>query len=258
MFHLLEIELRKLVPSRDFWLSISAYVFLLPAAFVSLKLFSFEVPNSQMGINLFVFPDVWHNISYVGSWVNYLLYVVVLQVITHEYQHRTMRQNVIDGLSPREYVMGKVSLLALFTLASMLLVAALALLGGWVGSADAAHGIGSFAGGSAVLLYGLQLFGYVALALFLGTLTRKTGAAILAFIGYTLMLEPLLRGLILPTAIGRYAPSYVLGRLVPNPFFGYVGMGGSLTVGTTTILLAAAYAAVLVAAASWLVTRQDL
>ena len=257
MPYLLEIELHKLLPSRDFWLSASTYAVLLPAAFVSLKMFSFEIPNSQMGVNLFVFPDVWRNVTYVGSWVNYLLYVVALQIVTHEYQFRTMRQNIVDGLSPQQYVGGKVILFALLTLASMLLVTALALLGGLVGSAHT-QAVGAFAGSGAVLLYGLQLCGYLALALLLATQTRKTGVAILMFIGYTLMAEPLARGLLLPSAIGRYAPSHVFSQLVPNPFFGYVGMGGSLAVAPTSIALAGVYTAAFIMAAAWLVSRQDL
>ena len=257
MFHLLEIEGRKLLPSREFWLSISAYACLLPAAIVSLKLFSFEVPNSQAGVNLFVFPDVWRNVAYVASWVNYLLYVVLLQVVTNEYQFRTIRQNVIDGLTRRQYVTGKVWLLIVFSVAAMVLVAALALLGGFFGPTRAPQAV-VFDGAEAVPLFGLQLFGYLTLALALGTLARKPGAAILAFIGYTLMVEPLLRGLVLPATIGRYLPSHLFATLVPNPFFGYVGLGVSTSIGMTTIGLSAAYAGAFVLVTGWLVATQDL
>lgn len=257
MFTLLEIELRKLVPSRDFWLSVTAYVILMPAVFVSLKFFNISPPNSRIGFNLYDFPDVWHNLAYVAQWVNYLLYVIVLQTLTHEYQLRTIRQNIIDGLSRWQYLSGKLILLIVLTLGSMLLVSVLTLLSGWLMSdnPDPSQMFGKI---EYLGLYGLQLLGYLSLALLIATLARKTGMAILAFTGYTLMIEPLLRSLVLPQAVGRYLPSHLLARLIPNPFFGYVGMGAPAPVDPATIGLSGVYIIAFVLCSGWLIARQDL
>ena len=257
MLTLLELELRKLVPSRDFWLSMTAYAMLVPAVFLSLKLFDFTVPKSQVGFNLYGFPDVWHNVAYVAQWVNYLLYVIVLQTVTQEYQFRTIRQNIIDGLSPWQYLWGKVSLLMVFTLGSTLLVAVLAMLGGLF-LAERPDESQMFVKIEYVGLYCLQLFGYLSLALLIGTLVRKTGMAILAFVGYTLMVEPLLRSLLLPRSIGRYLPSHVLGRLIPNPFLGYVGMGAPPPIDPAIIVIGGVYMMVFVLCSGWLIARRDV
>jgi ABC-2 type transport system permease protein len=257
MFTLLEIELRKLVPSRDFWLSVTVYVILMPAVFLSLKLFNLKVPNSDIGFNLYDFPDVWHNLAYIAQWVNYLLYIIVLQTVTHEYQFRTIRQNIIDGLSPWQYLWGKVILLMVFTLGSTLLVAVLALLGGLFMS-DNPDQSQMFVKIEYVGLYCLQLFGYLSLAMLIGTLVRKTGMAILAFTGYTLMVEALLRNLFLPRAVGRYLPSHMLDRLVPNPFFGYVGMGAPAPVDPSTIGISGMYIIAFVLISGWLIAKKDL
>lgn len=252
----LEIELRKLVPSRDFWLSVTAYVILVPAVLLSLGLFNVKLPSSQLGSNLYDFPDVWHNLAYIAQWVNYLLYVIVLQTLTQEYQFRTIRQNIIDGLSPWQYLWGKVILLMVFTLGSTLLVAVLALLGGLFLSDNHDHSQ-MFVKIEYVGLYCLQLFGYLSLAMLIGTLVRKTGMAILAFIGYTLMVEPLLRSR-LPWAVGHHLPSYVLGRLVPSPFVGYVGMGAPAPVDPGTIGISGVYIIAFVLLSGWLIATKDL
>ncbi|PKL75826.1 MAG: ABC transporter permease, partial [Candidatus Melainabacteria bacterium HGW-Melainabacteria-1] len=118
MFKLLEIELRKLVPYRFFWISVLAYALLMPALFVSFYRFNIQIQSFEIGIDFYNFPDVWHNSAYIAKWFNFLLYVFVLQMVTNEYQFRTIRQNIIDGLSPWQYLSGKVLLLLLFALGS--------------------------------------------------------------------------------------------------------------------------------------------
>lgn len=257
MLALLEIELRKLVPSREFWSSMTAYVILMPGVFLSLKLLNFTVPGSTFRFDLFEFPEVWHNLAYVAQWVNYLLFVIVLQILTHEYQFRTIRQNIIDGLSPWQYLWGKVALLVVFTLGSTLLVVVLGLLGGFLmsGTPDRSQVFGKI---EYVDLYCLQLLGYLTLAMLIGTLVRRTGMAILVFAGYTLAVEPLLRGFLLPTAVGRYLPSHVLGGLIPNPFFGYLGMGAPAPVDPGTVVVSGVNVVVFVLATGWVIARQDL
>ena len=92
----------------------------------------------------------------------------------------------------------------------------------------------------------------------IATLVRKTGTAILAFIAYTLLVEPLLRTLILPHALGRILPSHVFGLLVANPFFGYVGMQTVAGADASTLALSTFYVVALVLTSGWLIARQDL
>jgi len=257
MIRLLEIELRKLLPTRDFRLSLLAYIVLLPACVAAFKLFSFEVSNTSVGIGLFGFPDVWLNVAYLASWMDCLLYVIVLQIVTSEYQLRTLRQNVIDGLSRREYVIGKAALLASIALASTVYAAAIALLAGWIGS-PGAPAASVFEGAGAMAFLALQLCGYLALALLIGTLARKPGAAILAFFAYVLAVEPLSGALMFSGGVSRHLPSSVFAALVPNPFYGYVGMRVILSARTWIAVTAALYTVLLMLATQRVVARQDL
>lgn len=252
----LEIELAKLLASRDFRVSATLYALLLAIAVLSLKAFAFEAPGGIAGYNLLAFPDVWHNAAYVSGWVDYLLYVFALQAVTSEYQFHTARQHVVDGMSRLAFARGKTLLLALFASASTMLVTSSALfLGLWTGGSMA--GATSLAGLRFVPLHALQALGYLMLALLIGTALRRTGSATLVFFGYTLLAEPLLRTLALPSGAARYLPSALFADLVPNPFFGYAGMRVATSF-THTAVFSALYAGMLAAAAAWLFSKQDL
>lgn len=252
----LEIELAKLTAARDFRMSAVVYVLLLSAAVVSLHALAFEAPGATTRYDPLAFPDVWHNTAYVAGWVDYLLYVIALQTVTGEYQFHTGRQHVIDGMDRLSLVWGKILLMALFAFASTLLVVTIGLVlgfsnGGSLGSAVSLSGL------RFVPLHALQAFGYLVLALLIGTALRRTGTAALVFIGYTVLAEPLLRAVVLPAGAGRYLPSSLFADLVPNPLFGYAGMRVTAAF-TRTVLFSAAYAALLSATAAWLFSRQDL
>src|SRR4051812_27341011 len=220
MQRLLAIELAALLPSRDVKVSMGVYALLLFVALLSLKALAFELPGGGVRLNALAFPDVWHNAAYVGGWVAYLLYVVALQAVTHEYQFRTNRQHIVDGMTRGQYVAGKILLMIVVAVVSTCLLGGMALgLGVWSGGRFAAQGAAGMLG-----LYGLQVLGYLTLSLFIATCVRRTGAAVLTFLGYTLLAEPLLRSLALPAAVGHGLPSAAFAALIPNPFFAYAGM----------------------------------
>jgi hypothetical protein len=137
--------------------------------------------------------------------------------------------------------------------ASAILVTALAAaFGAWRGTGALAWPDIAVAG-----RYALQTLGYLMLALFVATAIRRTGAAVLAFIAYTLLAEPLLRGLLLPHVVSRDLPSAALASLVPNPFFGYAGMR---VTGSTlhAVAVSTAFVLAFAAASQWIFSRQDL
>lgn len=253
MRRLLAIELAALLPSRDVKVSAAVYALLLFVALLSLKAFAFELPGGTVAANLLRFPDVWHNAAYVGGWIAYLLYVLALQTVTCEYQFRTNRQHVVDGMTRGQCVAGKLLLVAVTALGSTCLLGAIAAgFGLWVG--------GRFAPGEAAAilgLYGLQVLGYLSLSLFIATCVRRTGAAVLTFVGYTLLAEPLLRSLVLPAAVGRDLPSASFAALVVNPFFGYAGMRIHAAP-AHSVVASVLYVGVLAAATAWVFSRQDL
>jgi len=254
MTNVFGIEAAKLSPSRELRVSLAVYALLVALALASLRAFAFELPGGSITVAALAFPDVWHNAAYLAGWVNYLLYVIALQTVTHEYQFRTNRQNVIDGLRRRRYVLGKIGVMACFAVLSSAIVAVLAGAAGlWTGTAAASGPLAL----QFVPLYALQTLAYLMLVLFAGTLARRTGLAVLLFVGYTLVAEPLLRDLVFSHTVARHLPSAAFTALVPNPFFAYAGMRIVYSL-TAPLVDTAIYVCLLGAATVWVFEKQDL
>jgi hypothetical protein len=210
---LLRAEFRKLLPYRTVWIVLLLFAVLL-TFFVSVGS-NVTINGQTVGSSLYAFPGLWGKLAYVASYFHLLLGILLIILITDEFQFRTFRQQLIDGSSPANLIQGKLAvsgLLAAFGVVVVLLV------GLYFGlqhadetSAPATEGLLD-----ALLRYGVQALGYLSLAALFGFLIRKSGPAILLFLLYSWVIEPLLR---LPVAdhIDRYFPTKVFSTLTPNP-----------------------------------------
>jgi len=223
MLKLLEIEFRKLLPYRSFWAALVAYALLLVGLFVSLYRFKINIQNIEVGIDFYNFPDIWHNITYITSWFNILLYFFVILVVTNEYQFRTVRQNVIDGLSRWQILGSKMLLLLVFALGSTLLVGVLTMLCGLFLAEEGSRTL-SFEKSEYLGLYFVQILGFMSFALLVANLLRKQGMSIIVFLGYILIFENILRYRLVPESWGPYLPMQAIGSLIPNPLPAYFNL----------------------------------
>lgn len=257
MFKLLEIELRKLIPYRFFWLAVAAYGILMPALFASLYKFNLNLRGFEIGFNFYNFPEVWNNTTYIASWFNLLLYVFALQIVTNEYQFRTMRQNIIDGLSPWQALGAKFLLMLLFSLCSTVFVGLVALVCGLTMS-ETHDQSQMFVHIEYLGYYFAQLMGFLSLALLIGNLVRKGGMAVMAFVAYILIAEPILRFRFLPKEIGPYLPGSAIGGLVPNPLPSYLGFGPLPKLDPNMLLATGGYIVAFALISGWLIASKDL
>lgn len=262
MLKLLEIEYRKLIPYRSFWMAVLAYALLMPGLFISLHKFHIDVNHMTLGINFYNFPDVWQNNTYIASWFNVLLYFFVILVVTNEYQFRTLRQNVIDGLSRWQVLGSKVLLILSFAIGSTLLVAVVSLLCGMFLAEEGFRQV-SWDKFEYVGLYFIQVLGFMSFALFVATIFRKQGMSIIVFIGYTLVGEALLRYLILPKFhlpidLGPYLPFQNIGGLIPNPLPVYFGAMKPTPLDPKVIVIACIYTAAFLLCSGFILAKRDL
>ncbi len=258
MLKLLEIELRKLLPYRSFWAAVLAYALLMPGLFISLYRLGVNVRGLQLDFNFYNFPEVWHNTTFIASWFNILLYFFVLLVVTNEYQFRTVRQNVIDGLSRWQYLGGKVMLMLLFAIGSTALVSVLGWLCGMFLS-ETQNTAQMFVKTEYIGLYFVQLLGYLSFALLVGTLVRKQGMSIVIFLGYSLVFETILRYRILPSewGLGPYLPLQALGAVIPNPLLASFG-GPPANYDLKIVGVSAAYSVLFILITGFVLNRRDL
>src|SRR5690606_20889818 len=72
----------------------------------------------QTGFPIFDFVDIWQNMAWITFLFKYILAFMVIISICQEFSLRTVRQNMIDGLSRKEYIVSKVGLVAVLSLLS--------------------------------------------------------------------------------------------------------------------------------------------
>lgn len=165
----------------------------------------------------FSFPNVWQTTTWLNSWLLYFPGILFILLMTNEFNFRTHRQNIIDGMNRKGFINVKFLMAFLFALAGTLMNALMALIiGGF-----AKVGTFSFAG-SEYILYGfIQLLVYTWFALILAVLLRKSGVAIIVFFLFGLIFENILVGLINHkmelSPAGYFMPLQVADSLVDVP-----------------------------------------
>ena len=235
MLHLLKIDLKKLTSYRTFWVICGLYFLTLGFTTASgmeiLKWIAskFEDFGSEININripLYHFPDIWQNLIWISGLFKLVLSVMVVISITNEYQYRTLRQNIIDGLSRWEFIQSKILMNVLLSLMSVAMLFLIIMLTGLIYTpelqfGDISNGIGF------LLAYFLEVFAFLSYALMLGVFIQRSGLTIVV-----LMLSHMIEAIIklnlfrqsLEPSIGwlkQFFPLESITNLVPLPFARY-------------------------------------
>ncbi len=230
MIRLLKIELNKILYSKVFWIILGLYVLLMiPIAF-QLEDFiaSFNVSSSTgtegeevtqpsmgsmlvAGNSIYKYPAVWHYITYLASWFKLLLAIVLIINVTNEYSYKTLRQNIIDGMSKWEVIWAKELVILLLSLFSAIVVVLLSFI---LGSNP--DGVSIFEGFSIVITYLISIVLYLNFAYFLCSWLKRSGFVIGILFLYTLIIENLI-SYFLPDSIDQYFPMNLIDTMVPNP-----------------------------------------
>lgn len=253
MMHLLKIDLKKMTSYRTFWVICGIYFFTLIVGAASgmefLKALSRLIEGFGQQINitripLYHFPDIWQNLAWSGGLLKMGLAIMVVVSITNEYTYRTLRQNIIDGLSRKEFLISKIYTNLLLSLFSMVSVFLIAVVTGLIYSPELDFPFG-LTGIDFYPAYFLEIFAFLSFALMLGFFVQRSGLTII------LLLFSYLIELIIKENIDDYVPALTpffplesIMNLVPMPFARYVFMeiqdkvnwGAVLIAGTWTVL----------------------
>ena len=136
------------------------------------------------------------NLPYtVCFWTSFLLYLpgmIIINLFINEVNFKTHRQNIIDGWKRETFIFTKISLIACISVAVMIMNFLAMVIMAQITDADIS------ADAFIVSLYSFfQSFLYLMFALFLATLFRRSGIAIIVFFIYGLLLEWLLWWLVI-------------------------------------------------------------
>ena len=130
-------------------------------------------------LGTFNFPDIWKNMTYAVAIAKIFIGVIVITNITNEYSNRTIKQNLIDGLSKKEFLMSKIMTNQLFAVLSTIFVFVICLVLGLIFS-DSTENL--WHGMVFIGAYFLKLSLFFSICLFLAVLLKKTAFAFLGLI----------------------------------------------------------------------------
>ena len=187
MINLLQIEWLKIKRYTGFILLSSFFVLGVVTANVIVYLFiknvlsEVEVSKIFLGVYPFGFDKVWTTVSYYGSFFLMLPALLMVILITNEFNYKTHRQNIIDGWSRFEFLKVKLAVALLFAIGCTLVVIITALIFGVTSGTDF-----SLNGFENIGYFLLKAVTYNMVAILISLLTKRSGVAIALFFIYTI------------------------------------------------------------------------
>lgn len=223
MINLLKIELRKIVPNKTFWILVGLYVLLTSLILFGIQGFmnqfssemTKDTPVEIPSFSLYRFPSIWHNLTNIVGFLKIFLGVVVIILITNEYSFKTVRQNVIAGLSRTDFMAGKVILTFMLSVGAALLVFIIGLILGFINTPSISFSK-VFNNTNFLFAYFLEIFTFLLFSLLIGFLFKRSGLSIGFLLLYSYIVEPILVYK-LPSSFERFLPLESASRLIGLP-----------------------------------------
>ncbi|WP_306352909.1 ABC transporter permease [Flavobacterium sp. '19STA2R22 D10 B1'] len=227
MNRLFQIELQKLWKNKASRVLILCYFILLSfiALIASIK---FDIGPIQFHLaeqGIFNFPYIWHFNTYIAAILKLFLAIVIVSMMANEYSYGTLKQNLIDGMSKKEFILSKFITAVMLALVSTIFVFIMSLILGLCFSSYTEVGI-IFSDLDYLLAYFVKLVAFFSFCLFLGILVKRSAFAL----GF-LFLWNILEGIImlvlkvtmpaesqLYAKVGQFLPLESMSNLILQPF----------------------------------------
>ncbi|EMY3558519.1 ABC transporter permease [Flavobacterium psychrophilum] len=227
MKRLLSIELQKIWKNKaSRVLTITYFVllsFIALIASIKFDLGAFKLNLAEMGI--FNFPFIWHFNTYIAAILKFFLAIVIVSMMANEYSYGTLKQNLIDGMSKKEFILSKFLTVILFALCSTVFVFVMSIILGYSFSSYTELGI-VFSSLEYILAFFVKLVGFFSFCLFLGIFVKRSAFA-LGFLFVWNIVEGIAKGMltfkIFPNSntaqnITQFFPLEAMSNLIVEPF----------------------------------------
>jgi ABC-2 type transport system permease protein len=276
MIKLLKIEFRKILTFRVFWILTGLYFLFLGLGIFMAEFilndwvnnFNRRFPIPMPHVTLYFFPDIWQNLTFFAS-IRYVLIfpaLVVIILITNEFANKTIRQNVVNGLSKQDFLLSKLQFILLL---SIFVTVILGIVIFFLGLSHSDSQQISMMSRKLVFLPGffIQILSYLIFAFFFGFMLRHTGLAIALFTLYSLIIEPVIYYVLKipffqPNNISPYLPVNSVLRIVEYPALPMLQKFMGITLQESVSLLncgiALTYSAVMIGIVYWIMIKKDL
>ncbi len=231
MIRLLTIELHKLKHNRaSKFLSIVYFALLFSIALIAAIKFNIgpvKFHLAEQGI--FNFPYIWHFNTYIAAIFKFFLLLVIVSMMANEYSYKTLKQNLIDGLSKKEFILSKFYTVIIFSLFSTVFVFFISMILGLIYSDFNEFSI-IFSDLTYLIAFFVKLLGFFSFGLFLGILIKRSAFAVAMMILW-FVIESLFKGYLhwtfndLQTGkdetiqnIMQFLPLEAMSNLIKEPF----------------------------------------
>jgi len=276
MIKLLKIEIKKILTYKIFWILFGLYFFFLACGILLAEFMinnmvddmNRHMPIPFPHITIYYFPDIWQNLTFFASIRFVLIFpaIIIMILITNEFTFKTIRQNIINGMSKAEFLASKLQIILIIAIfITVVLAIGTFIIGvshsGFNDMALVSKGIpfivGFFISGLAFLIY----------AFFLAFMLRNTGLSIAIFTLYSLIIEPIINGFlrspfIFKNKIYSYLPINGAISVTEYPAIPIlkkvtgIELQGGVTI--TDCLIPIIYSVVMIGIVYWVIAKKDL
>ncbi len=213
---IIALEYAKLRKFQTLKILFAVYMVVVPAWMYFMNFFFKMNPDLKAVFtqdNPFDFPHIWNFITYSASFFNILLAVLVVIVTTNDIQYKTMRQNIIEGLTKHQVILGKFVFVIFLSAIATIYTFLCGLVIGLIESSN----MDVYQNIHLNVLYFIQTIGYFSFAFLFAILVKRPAVAIVTFILY-FPVETIV-GNIISSKMYKFFPLKVYADLTPVPFF---------------------------------------
>ncbi len=231
MLRLLNIEFHKLKHNRASRV-LSIIYFGLLTSIALIAAIKFDIGPIKFHLaeqGIFNFPYIWHFNTFMAAMFKFFLLLVIVSMMANEYSYKTLKQNLIDGLSKKEFILSKFYTVIVFAAVSTLFVFIVSLILGLIYSDFNEFSI-IFSDLEYFAAFFIKLVGFFSFGLFLGILIKRSAFAVAAMIVW-LFIESMFKGYLywtfrdLKQAAGaevgkimQFFPLEAMANLIKEPF----------------------------------------
>ena len=195
MKELLSLEWKKFKSNTVFRVLVAMYILLAPLIILMGKdiVDKMQIPMLT-STEIYEFPKIWDYQGYVGNWlVPFCLGFLTIYMITSEVGNKTMRQNILTGMTKKSFFLSK-SLSILFIASAATLLYALSTIIIGVIHTDGIDLALIFDNNFAIFKFFLLCLGYMSFAMLVAFIIRRGTLAIFFYFFY-FILESILQGI---------------------------------------------------------------
>lgn len=225
------------------------------------------------------FPQIWNFLTYITALLKIFLGLIIIFTISNEFTSKMFKQNVIDGLSKKEFILSKILTIGMLSLISTLVVFFMGLILGFSFSESSDVSL-IFKEFYFILGYFLKLFTFLSFLFFITVLLKRVVFVFLSFFLWWIIEIILLvveysskviekfdnqgnRITEVPFLLSDYLPLNVMSNLIDEPFQ-RIRIVSQLTGGSFeysipygTVVASLIYSALFLFGSYWLIKRKD-